>query len=71
MASGVVTRSPARKVVSMPSRSSWALIWGPPPCTTTGSSPAYRRNTTSCANASRSASSVIAWPPYLITTVCP
>ena len=40
MASGVVTRSPARNVLSMPSRSSWALICGPPPCTTTGRSPA-------------------------------
>src|SRR5262249_475044 len=33
--------------------------------------PAYRRNTTSWANAARSAASVIACPPYLITTVLP
>ena len=52
----------------MPSRSSCAVICGPPPCTTTGRSPAYRRNTTSSANASCSAGSVIALPPYFTTT---
>src|SRR6266487_1851474 len=71
MVSGVVTRSPAVNVLGTPSRSRWAEICGPPPCTTTGLSPAYRRNTTSWANPARSASSVIAWPPYLITTVLP
>ena len=40
MASGVVTRSPAVNEDSTPSRSSIALICGPPPCTTTGRSPA-------------------------------
>ena len=39
MVSGVVTRSPAANVDSMPSRSSCALICGPPPCTTTGPQP--------------------------------
>ena len=60
MASAVVTRSPPRNVDSMPSLSRCALICGPPPWTTTGRSPAYLRNTTSSANASRSASSVMA-----------
>ena len=40
MASGVVTRSPAVNEDSTPSRASIALICGPPPCTTTGRSPA-------------------------------
>ena len=40
MASGVVTRSPALNADSIPSRSSCAVICGPPPCTTTGRSPA-------------------------------
>ena len=44
---------------------------GPPPCTTTGLSPTYLSSTTSRANSSFSAGSVIAAPPYLITTVWP
>src|SRR3954451_17081743 len=44
---------------------------GPPPCTTTGFSPTYLSSTTSVAKASRSSSSRIAAPPYLITTVRP
>ena len=40
MVSGVVTRSPAVNVDSTPSRSSCSVICGPPPCTTTGRSPA-------------------------------
>ena len=40
IASGVVTRSPARNSDSMCSRSSIELICGPPPCTTTGCTPA-------------------------------
>ena len=71
MVSGVVTRSPAAKLVGTPSRSSWASICGPPPCTTTGRSPAYRRNTMSSAKACRSSSLTIALPPNLITTVSP
>ena len=38
--SGVVTRSPAVNVLATPSRSRCAEICGPPPCTTTGRSPA-------------------------------
>ncbi len=44
---------------------------GPPPCTTTGFIPTYLRSTTSRANSSFSSGSVIAAPPYLITTVLP
>ena len=44
---------------------------GPPPWTTTGLSPTYLRSTTSVAKASRSSSSRIAAPPYLMTTVRP
>jgi hypothetical protein len=44
---------------------------GPPPWTTTGFMPTYLSSTTSRAKSSLSASSVIAAPPYLITTVRP
>src|SRR5262249_30561658 len=44
---------------------------GPPPWTTIGFSPTYLSSTTSRAKSSRSAGSVIAAPPYLITTVLP
>src|ERR687896_431498 len=44
---------------------------GPPPCTTTGFMPTYLRSTTSRAKSSFSSGSVIAAPPYLITTVRP
>src|ERR1700760_2791331 len=44
---------------------------GPPPWITTGFMPTYLSNTTSRANSSLSAASVIAAPPYLITTVLP
>src|SRR3954454_20389309 len=44
---------------------------GPPPCTMTGLRPTYLRRTTSVAKASRRASSRIAAPPYLMTTVRP
>src|ERR1700733_9338440 len=71
MASGVVILSPAANVLSMPSFPRCSLICGPPPCTTTGRRPAYRRNTTSCANAKHSSLSVMACPPNLITTVSP
>lgn len=43
MTSGVVTRRPARNSLVIPSRFSMAPICGPPPCTTTGRNPAYRR----------------------------
>src|SRR4051794_18977432 len=42
---------------------------GPPPWTTIGFRPTYLSSTTSRAKSSRSAGSVIAAPPYLITTV--
>ena len=44
---------------------------GPPPCTTIGLRPTYLSSTTSRANSSRSSGSVIAAPPYLMTTVLP
>src|SRR3954451_18388660 len=44
---------------------------GPPPCTTIGFRPTYFKSTTSRAKSSRSDGSVIAAPPYLITTVRP
>src|SRR5215212_8839625 len=44
---------------------------GPPPCTTIGFRPTYLSSTTSRANSSRSSGSVIAAPPYLMTTVLP
>ncbi len=71
MISGVVTRRPPRNSLVTPSRASIALIWGPPPCTTTGRRPASRRKTTSPANALWSSGEVIALPPYLTTTVAP
>ena len=44
---------------------------GPPPWTMIGFSPTYFRSTTSRAKSSRSSGSVIAAPPYLMTTVLP
>src|SRR3954452_14863316 len=44
---------------------------GPPPWTTIGFSPTYLSRTTSRAKSSRNSGSVIAAPPYLITTVLP
>ena len=71
IASGVVTRSPPRNSLSMPSRVSIDPICGPPPWTTTGRMPAYRRKATSWAKACLRVSSVIALPPYLTTTIEP
>jgi hypothetical protein len=68
MVSGVVTRRPPLNSLGMPSRVSMALIWGPPPCTTTTRRPAKRMKATSWANASCRERSVIALPPYLTTT---
>ena len=65
------TRSPSWKRTSMPSRSMYSVISGPPPWTITGFSPTYLSRTTSVAKASRRPSSRIAAPPYLITTVRP
>ena len=44
---------------------------GPPPWTTIGFIPTYLRSTTSRAKSSRSPGSLIAAPPYLMTTVRP
>lgn len=71
MASGVVTRMPASKRTSRARRSSIELIWGPPPCTTTGCRPACHSSTTSWANDRRRAGSTRVLPPHLRTTVLP
>src|SRR6218665_791463 len=55
----------------MPSRSSIAVICGPPPCTTTGLIPAYRRYTMSSANARCRSALTIALPPNFTTIVSP
>ena len=47
------------------------VMSGPPPCTTIGFIPTYFRSTTSRANCSRRSGSLIAAPPYLMTTVRP
>jgi len=48
-----------------------AVISGPPPWTTTGFMPTSFMSTMSAATWSRRSGSVIAAPPYLITTVVP
>ena len=63
------TRRPSTKRTSIPSRSMYAVMSGPPPCTTTGFMPTYLRSTTSRANSSFSSGSTMAAPPYLMTTV--
>ena len=70
-ASSEVTRSPSRNSEWMPRACSMALICGPPPWTTTGRIPTWRRKTMSSANARRSWSSTMALPPYLKTMVEP
>src|SRR5690606_32934397 len=71
MVSASVTRMPWTKVPSLPMRLSAALICGPPPCTTTGLMPTSLSSTTSCAKLRCRCSSVMALPPYLMTTVLP
>src|SRR3954447_24882125 len=66
-----LTRSPPTNSTGMSSRFMYAVMSGPPPCTTIGFSPTYFRSTTSRAKSSRSAGSVMAAPPYLMTTVLP
>ena len=66
-----LTRSPPTNSTGRSSRSMYAVISGPPPCTTIGFMPTYLRSTTSRAKSSRSAGSFIAAPPYLITIVRP
>ena len=70
-ASSVVTRSPSLNSEWMFRDSSMVLICGPPPWTTTGRMPTWRRKTMSSANARRSWSSTMALPPYLKTMVDP
>ena len=69
MVSASVTRRPSTKSDFTPALVSMALICGPPPCTTTGFTPISFSNTTSAANWRATASSPMAWPPYLMTTV--
>ena len=71
MASGLVTRRPPLNSLAMPSLSSITLIWGPPPCTTTGRMPQRRRKTMSSTKARLSSSLTIALPPYFTTSVAP
>ena len=80
MVSASVTRKPSRNSGTLPTRSIRAPIWGPPPCTTTGSIPTERISTMSSAKeASAAASSTTApsplacrtLPPYLTTTTWP
>src|SRR5436190_9000581 len=49
----------------------YLVISGPPPWTIAGVMPTYLSSTTSRANSSWSSGSVIAAPPYLMTTVLP
>ena len=69
--SSSVTRIPLMKVESFPSFLRSELICGPPPWMITGLIPMYFIMTMSMANISFKFSSVMAWPPYLITMVLP
>jgi hypothetical protein len=72
--SASVTRRPLRNSGTLPRRCIRSLIWGPPPCTTTGRKPTERISTTSCANSSSASASLppaSALPPYLTTTTLP
>ena len=64
-----VTRLPFTNSDRMSSRSSIALIIGPPPCTITGFTPTCRISTTSRAKRSIPSSLPMAWPPSLMTTI--
>ena len=59
----VVFSGVTRNSLVIPSRFSMAPICGPPPCTTTGCRPTWRRNTMSWAKAALSESSSMALPP--------
>mmetsp|Transcript_21801 Transcript_21801/g.60606 ORF Transcript_21801/g.60606 Transcript_21801/m.60606 type:complete len:230 (-) Transcript_21801:81-770(-) len=65
------TRRPPSKRDSTPTFSSMALIWGPPPCTTTTLRPSFCRAATSWQNKSFNSTDVMALPPYLTTTIWP
>src|SRR5690606_1067035 len=69
--SASVTRSPSTNRGSMPNRRIHWLSCPPPPWTMTGWSPTYLRSTRSVINASWSAGSAIALPPYLMTKLLP
>src|SRR5262245_48308708 len=69
--SSSVTRMPPTKRGSLPRRFISAPIWGPPPCTITGSMPTSRSRITSSANGCLRSACSIAAPPYLMTTVLP
>src|SRR6266508_663858 len=86
MVSASVTRWPSTNTGRLPSCSIARLISGPPPWTTTMSTPTYRSSATSSTKESRSAAPGAAWsssllpgeaggvmaaPPYLMTTVWP
>ena len=71
MVAGSVTRMPRTKRDGMPSCCNMAPICGPPPCTTTGFMPTNFSSTMSWAKLLFSASSTMAWPPYLTTIVLP
>ena len=70
-ASAEVTRSPPRNSLGIPRAVSSAVIWGPPPCTTTGRTPTWRKKTISSAKACLSSSLTMALPPNFTTMVLP
>mmetsp|Transcript_10368 Transcript_10368/g.28537 ORF Transcript_10368/g.28537 Transcript_10368/m.28537 type:complete len:206 (-) Transcript_10368:122-739(-) len=65
------TRMPPSKRLSTPTVSSMALIWGPPPCTTTTRMPRFCSVATSSQKPAFSSGDVMALPPYFTTTVRP
>ncbi|KAF5032819.1 hypothetical protein DSECCO2_613170 [anaerobic digester metagenome] len=71
MVASSVTRRPWRNSLVMPSCLSMLPICGPPPCTMTGLMPMYLSRMTLRAKLFCRASSTMACPPYLITTVLP
>jgi len=66
-----VTRSPATNSLLISSFFSIALIWGPPPWTTTSRTPSDCISAQSAANDFDSSGSVMACPPYFTTTTSP
>ena len=71
MVASSVRRIPRTNLGLMPIWSRTRLIWGPPPCTTTGFRPTNFKSAMSRAKSCFSCSSTIACPPYLITMVMP
>mmetsp|Transcript_19440 Transcript_19440/g.30393 ORF Transcript_19440/g.30393 Transcript_19440/m.30393 type:complete len:153 (-) Transcript_19440:57-515(-) len=69
--SSVDTLIPPSNRLSTPTRSSMALIIGPPPCTTTMRSPSFWSVATSWQKSVASSGVVMALPPYFTTMVCP